>query len=1510
MDSNKADTIATKFDGSNFPLWEFQFRNYIAGRKLTSVLMGELKAPGVDATQQQKDDWAALNAQVVTALLGSLDVPTALSLRRFETAREMWRHICGTYSQANTSRLYELELEMAGLAQGDRNVRGYYKHCMHIWTEYDLVTASLLSGDASAEIQKERTRTRVMQFLMKLRSDFEPIRASLIHRGVTNLEEVVAELIREETRLKSQAQIDHGPSESAFAVGRSGNSTRPQFGQQSSGEVICHFCQESGHVQIHCKKRNYCNYCKKDGHIVLECPTLGKRGKIRFPSNSSAGAGPSAPRSAAPPRGTKAAYVVTPSPATNGTSSHNNGGTSLTPEQIRKMVQEALSEALNSAFATGVTPGKYPRWLIDSAAFNHMTSALSTFDKLQPVSRMNLRVANGDQVAVKGRGTISSSAITLPDTLYVPGLLPSLVSVGQLTEEGCNVTFNSNGCVVQDKRTGTVVGKGSKQGRLFVLDDLKGAAGAFGNEELEDRKERVHGLHAHVGSSAAAVTKMESSERKLSLVKKDFVEDLSVKSVDLISNKNISVWDLWHCRLGHPNSARLLTMFRQNLLPGKFEHSVGSQSDCVSCIEAKASQNSFESSETVYAEPFDLVHTDLWGPSPVTSRMGYRYFAKFVDHKTRYAWIYILRRKSELYSLAKEFVQLIKTQFGKTIKTIRSDTGGEFIKQELLDFYKSEGILTQLSCPGVSQQNGLVERKHRHVLELTRALLFHSHVPNGYWVEAVHTVIYLINRQITPTLGQISPYQMLFDRPPDYSRLRVFGCTCFVLLPRAERHKLAPKTVRCVFVGYSEKHKGYCCYDPIGKRMRIAYHVLFLEHVMYYPITPQDKRSHALSLEFLNFVPGLVDMTTSSAHGGQGGNLTNDDDDPHTPSTAAGNSSPTSSSSTSSSSFEGESPPHAHSGTGSSSSNNSTRSSSSSSNSSSSSSGLLKNDENGPENEMEMSNGEGYDQNNGTVVLRRSNRSTLGQPPLRLHDYVGYATTPIFIPATYAQAVGHPEWEMAMQEESNALDANHTWELVPRTPEMSVISSKWVYTIKMNPDDTIDRFKARVVARGFLQEYGIDYNETFAPVVKMQTVRCVFAVAAMRNWPLFQLDVKNAFLHGDLKEVIYMERPPGYTKGSADMVCKLVRSLYGLKQAPRAWFEKFHGVIVQLGFEQSQNDPSLFVRNTVDGIVVLLIYVDDMIITGSDSDGIQELKKSLHGAFKLKDLGDVSYFLGLEVQRSSQGVFVSQKKYMADLLETAHYTDCKPVSTPMEQNLKLTRDSGDLMEDQSLYRSLVGSLIYLTHTRPDISYAVQVVSQFLGVARSQHLDAVHRILRYLKHTQDVGLFFPSAGEEVIEAFADADYAGCPDTRRSTSGWCVRVGRSLVSWRCKKQDRVSKSSTEAEYRSMSDVSSELVWLQRLLKELGVNCRVPMHLYGDNTSAIQIALNPVLHDRTKHIEVHVHYIRQLVTEGRIQLSYLSTEDQPANILTKALASSRHWYLSAKLMLRTQHQFEGGC
>ncbi|CAL1400615.1 unnamed protein product [Linum trigynum] len=313
--------------------------------------------------------------------------------------------------------------------------------------------------------------------------------------------------------------------------------------------------------------------------------------------------------------------------------------------------------------------------------------------------------------------------------------------------------------------------------------------------------------------------------------------------------------------------------------------------------------------------------------------------------------------------------------------------------------------------------------------------------------------------------------------------------------------------------------------------------------------------------------------------------------------------------------------------------------------------------------------------------LRRSLRTTRGVPPVRYLDYMALSVDPIFAPTRYSQAKGNPDWDNSMTEEIYALHANHTWDMVPRPPlSVPVIGSRWVYTIKVRPDGSIERFKSRVVAQGFCQEYGIDFEETFAPVAKMVTVRALLTVASIRGWPLFQLDVKNAFLHGELKETVYMEPPPGYTFGEPGQVCLLRRSLYGLKQAPRAWFDKFHSTILALGFEQSLNDPSMFTRSSSRGLVVLLLYVDDMIVTGDDALGIAELTKGLHASFSLKELGYVSYFLGLEVKRSSAGILLCQRKYIDDLLASSRFGECSAVSTPMELGLKLGSESGDLQQ--------------------------------------------------------------------------------------------------------------------------------------------------------------------------------------------------------------------------------------
>ena len=385
-----------------------------------------------------------------------------------------------------------------------------------------------------------------------------------------------------------------------------------------------------------------------------------------------------------------------------------------------------------------------------------------------------------------------------------------------------------------------------------------------------------------------------------------------------------------------------------------------------------------------------------------------------------------------------------------------------------------------------------------------------------------------------------------------------------------------------------------------------------------------------------------------------------------------------------------------------------------------------------------------------------------------------------------------------MKEELDALHKTGTWDLVDLPSEKSVVGCKWVYKIKTRSDGTVDHYKAHLVAKGFTQEYEIDYEETFAYVTRLSSIRTLIAVSTALKWPLFQMDVKNVFLNGELSKEVYMKLPPGYSHPPRfpHRVFRLRQTLYGLKQAPRAWFENFNSTISQHGFLGSSFDTTLFLRQSSHSITILLLYVDDMIITGDDMQGIQDLKHFLGRQFEMKDLGPLNYFLGLKVSSSANGYYLTQAKYTYDLISQASITDSKIVDTPIEYNYHLNSHDDESLSNATLYRQLVGSLIYLTVTCPDISNAVHVVSQFMAALRSPHYAFVLRILRYLKSIIFDGLHFYSHSSLNLQAYSVADWASDLTDRRSTTGYCFLPGDSLISWRSKKQTVVARSNTKA------------------------------------------------------------------------------------------------------------------
>jgi hypothetical protein len=363
--------------------------------------------------------------------------------------------------------------------------------------------------------------------------------------------------------------------------------------------------------------------------------------------------------------------------------------------------------------------------------------------------------------------------------------------------------------------------------------------------------------------------------------------------------------------------------------------------------------------------------------------------------------------------------------------------------------------------------------------------------------------------------------------------------------------------------------------------------------------------------------------------------------------------------------------------------------------------------------------------------------------------------------------------------------------------------------VKQNLEGKVERYKTWPVARGYSQTYGIDYDKTFAPVAKKSIVRTLISCAANFGWSLHQLDVKNAFLHDDLKEEVYMELPAGFSKpNSISKVWRLRKSLYGLKQTPRAWFDRFRCALCAMGYKECNGDHTIFYRHFGWWITILAMYVDDIIITGDEVVEIRHLKDNLSKQFEVKDLGQLRYFLDLDIARSPKGILLSQRKCVLDLLTETGMLGCRPASTPIDPNHKLHAKCGDLVNKER-YQRLVGRLIYLCHTRPDISYVVSVVSRYMHEPRKGHLDAVYHILRYLKSCPGKGIIFQSHGLLKVEGYCDADWASCLDDKRSSSGYFVFIGGNLVSWRNKKQVVVSRSTAEAEYRAMSHVVCEML-----------------------------------------------------------------------------------------------------
>lgn len=487
-----------------------------------------------------------------------------------------------------------------------------------------------------------------------------------------------------------------------------------------------------------------------------------------------------------------------------------------------------------------------------------------------------------------------------------------------------------------------------------------------------------------------------------------------------------------------------------------------------------------------------------------------------------------------------------------------------------------------------------------------------------------------------------------------------------------------------------------------------------------------------------------------------------------------------------------------------------------------------------------------------------------------------------------------------MDDEYRAQIENNTWELVELPPGRKAIGCKWIFKTKEDERGNIVRHKARLVAQGFNQKYGVDFDEVFAPVAKQVTLRTLLTVASRRQMFVKHMDVKTAYLHGKLDETIYMRQPEGYSMGGPNTVCLLKRSIYGLKQSARVWNQSIDAVLRQMGFNPSSADPCLYVRRKGNSYTYVLLYVDDMLVVCRTEEEFKAIHQALRQHFNVTALGDVKHFLGIEIERDGNGFQLNQERYILKLAERFGLENAKPSKIPLDPGyLQQKEEEHELrLPNNTQYLSLIDGLLYVAvNTRPDIAVSVSILAQKSSCPTQLDWHEAKRVLRYLKSTSNHKLILGSTADG-LEMYADADWAGNHRDRKSNSGFLIRLGGGVVSWASRKQTCVALSSTEAELVALTEACQELSWLKKLIIDLGVNVSSPVTTFEDNQSCIRLVENGKIEKRSKHIATKYFFVRDLQEQQQIILKYCPTEFMLADILTKPLQHLRLKTLRDKL------------
>lgn len=1183
-------------------------------------------------------------------------------------------------------------------------------------------------------------------------------------------------------------------------------------------------------------KKNQCIYCKEEGHWIKDCPNL----KTKYDPN-------------------RAKKKKTDS-------SQNDKKDKNDTKELNYMANASSNQEFDEN-----------TWVADSGCTSHMSPFKKIFNVLEYIKRDPIYLANDScQLEVRGRGEILTNKGKLVDVLYVPELSQNLFSISAATANGL-----------------TIAGSGDK----LIFHDGE-------NELFEANK-----------------------VNKLYLIKFNIMRDRVC----------VATLGMWHARFGHVSKDTILHMMKYETVEGlNIVPDVEEKCECCNLNKCMRSRHPQRSSIKAKL-PGSVLHLDTAGPSNVPSKSNSRYFVLCKDEMSSYRQVAFVETKTQISTKIKEFITKTKLETNNQVLKIITDNGTEFVNNKMKEYLETNGILHETTAAYTPAQNGFIERDIRTIKEASRSMLNYANVDKHLWPEAVACAVYTSNRIMNKATKGTTPYELWFGVRPNVSNLKIFGEIAVIKKPDHQVKAWEEKGEQVVFLGYTERFNTFRFLKK--DKVIVSCDAVFLNKMPQGLVLFNDKSNDE------GFWTSINSITSSNATNNtrRDNNFNNDQNSNVTIRSTINESS--SSSSTANVSHqpvinEGASgsrpvsiqqPEELNDQIENLSLDRQEQVTISTNNDSDddepnllysegpSRSNVINTAANNVVPQQELQNMfNRYSNEYIKIETKRGNsikfqlkdltfyndtgrwanningqflrNDTLKNIYEKLRDRASVARAMlarIKIPKSFNDAINGKhgdEWCDAMNDEMSALDENNVYEVVPLASiKRKPVGSRWVFTIKYRQDETVDKFKARVVAKGYSQIYGDDYDETYSSVVQIMSVRLLLSYAAMQRLHMRAFDIRCAFLYAPLPSEIYLIPPEGY--GKPNTVWRLKKALYGLKQSPRMWNEHFNNFMLSLGLKSSQFDNNIFFK--FKPILFIIVYVDDGIIIAENNEDIERIMTKLKSEFRMREMDVVSY-RGIQIIRDESGVFLHQQNYIKRKIEAFNMNNLKKAYNPIIANNE--RDES-VLTDQP-YRSAVGSLAFLADmTRPDISCAVNKLARNMANPTMDDWHNVTQVFRYLKATINLGIKFASkcVAESNLIGYSDSDFAG-DKSSKSTTGWVILFNGAPIHWKTQLQKHITLSSTEAEVIALCALSKELSWIRRMCIELHLMLKQPAMLQCDNQSALKIVKQEKMQGRTRHLRAQDAYVREQIELNELVIKHVPSAENKADMLTKMMANNK--------------------